>query len=272
MTRLVGERNWKASSETAVAADVTGILDAIIKNVEGSLEAQLAVLLPEGDRLAAKGASEGLNLQAKELAVADWAFRNRQPAGRGTETLVSAELLYLPLQTTTDVLGVLGIKLADEAGYTSPETRRLLNAFVTQATLAIERVQLVKQAEQAQILQARESLERALLNSVSHDLRTPLVSITGALGTLRDEGYELTPAARRELLDAAWDEAGRLNRFVGNLLDMTRLEAGAVKPKEELSDVQDLIRLLDLPVELGEALDPSVREEYRRLWQTLRGE
>ncbi len=113
-------------------------------------------------------------------------------------------------------------------------------AFAAQATLAIERVQLVKQAEQAQILQARESLERALLNSVSHDLRTPLVSITGALGSLRDEGFELTSKARQELLDAAWEEAGRLNRFVGNLLDMTRLEAGAVKPREEPCDVQDL--------------------------------
>jgi len=229
------------SRDLVAAADVQGILGAIIKNIGESLEARLVVLLAEGDRLEAKSASEGLILSAKELAVADWAFRNRQPAGRGTETLISAEMLYLPLQTASGVLGVLGVKLHDEADYASPETRRLLNAFATQATLAIERVQLAKQAEQAQVLQAREGLERALLNSISHDLRTPLVSITGALDTLRDNVNILAIEARRELLDTAWDEAERLNRFVGNLLDMTRLEAGALKLKRESCDVQDLV-------------------------------
>ncbi|HEX2767866.1 MAG TPA: ATP-binding protein, partial [Geobacteraceae bacterium] len=101
--------------------------------------------------------------------------------------------------------------------------------------------QLVKQAEQAQILQAREGLERALLNSISHDLRTPLVSIIGALDTLRDNVHTLVDEARKELLDTAWDEAERLNRFVGNLLEMSRLEAGAVKPKKEPCDIQDLV-------------------------------
>jgi len=229
------------SRDLAAAADVKGILDAIVRNIGESLDARLTVLLAEGDRLETKAASDGLALATKELAVADWAFRNRQPAGRGTETLISAELLYLPLQTATGALGVLGVRLSDEADFTSPETRRLLNAFATQATLAIERVQLAKQAEQAQILQAREGLERALLNSISHDLRTPLVSITGALDTLRENVNTLASEARLELLDTAWDEAVRLNRFVGNLLDMTRLEAGALRLKKEPCDLQDLV-------------------------------
>jgi two-component system sensor histidine kinase KdpD len=229
------------SRDLAAAADVRGILDAVIKNIGGSLEAQLAVLLPEGERLGIEAASEGVHLDAKELAVADWAFRNRLPAGRGTETLVSAGFLHLPLQTAGGVLGVLAVRLKDEAGYTSPETRRLLSAFATQATLAFERVQLAKQAEQAQILQARDSLERALLNSISHDLRTPLVSITAALDNLGEKGARLTEQDRRDILLTAREEAGRLNRFVGNLLDMTRLEAGAIKPKEVPCDVQDLV-------------------------------
>jgi two-component system sensor histidine kinase KdpD len=182
-----------------------------------------------------------LHLDTKELAVADWSFRNRMPAGRGTETLISAGLLYLPLQTTAGVLGVFGIKLKGETEFDSPEQRRLFNAFAAQAALAIERVQLVKQAEHAQILQARQGLERALLNSISHDLRTPLVSIIGALDTLRDNAHASDGAARQELLDTAWEEAERLNRFVGNLLEMTRLEAGAVEPKEQPCDIQDLV-------------------------------
>ena len=229
------------SRDLAVASDLPAILDALVRNVVESLGAHIVVMLPAGERLEVKKSSSDLTLDLKELAVADWAFRNRSPAGRGTETLVSSTLLYLPLQTTGDVLGVLGVKLPDEADYSSPLSRRLLLAFATQATLAIERVHLGKQAEQAQILQARESLERALLNSISHDLRTPLVSITGALGALRDKESALETEARQDLLDAAWEEAGRLNRFVGNLLDMTRLESGALKLKLVPCDVQDLI-------------------------------
>ena len=229
------------SRDLAVAADLDGILDALIRNIAESLGARIAVLLPEEERLEVKRASSELVLDLKELAVADWAFRNRSAAGPGTETLVSAALLYLPMQTTGAVLGILGVRLIDEADYKSPLSRRLLEAFATQAALAIERVHLGKQAEQAQILQARESLERALLNSISHDLRTPLVSITGALGALRDKGSPLEQEAREDLLDAAWEDAGRLNRFVGNLLDMTRLESGALKLKLIPCDVQDLL-------------------------------
>lgn len=229
------------SRDLAAAPDITAILDAAIRNIGESFNAGLAILLPEGERLEIKGASRELHLDMKELAVADWAFRNRKAAGRGTETLNSAVRLYLPLQTSTSVLGVLGVELGDEADYADTQSRRLLDAFTTQTTLAIERVQLGKQAAQALILQGRETLERALLNSVSHDLRTPLVSITGALSTLRDKEHRLSDTRRRELLDAAWEEAGRLNRFVGNLLEMTRLEAGAVTLKEEPCDIQDLV-------------------------------
>jgi two-component system sensor histidine kinase KdpD len=229
------------SRDLAAAPNITAILDAAIRNFGESFNANLAILLPEGERLEIKAASRDLHLDIKELAVADWAFRNRKAAGRGTETLGSAALLYLPLQTSTSVLGVMGVKLAEDAAYAYPQNRRLLDAFTSQVTLAIERVKLGKQAEQAQILQARETLERALLSSVSHDLRTPLVSIIGALDTLRENVHTLVDKARRELLDTACEEAERLNRFVGNLLDMTRLEAGALTLKEELSDIQDLV-------------------------------
>jgi two-component system, OmpR family, sensor histidine kinase KdpD len=229
------------SRDLAAAIGIRPVLDAVIKNIGESFDAGVTILLSEGERLEVKGSSKDLSLDMKELAVADWVFRNRQPAGRGTGTLGSAALLFLPLQASTDVLGVLGVKLHEDADYASQEQRRLLDAFASQATMAIERVQLVKQAEQAQILQAREGLERALLNSISHDLRTPLVSISGALDTLRENAHTLVDEARKELLDTAWEEAERLNRFVGNLLDMTRLEAGALKLRREQCDIQDLV-------------------------------
>ncbi len=238
---LQTESLYYLSRDLAAAVDRESIMAAVLKNISETLQAQLAVLIPQGEQMETLAISEGLLLGVKELAVADWAFRNRREAGIGTETLGSAELLYLPLTTASSFLGVLGIKLEKMADYHSPHNRRLLDAFVTQISLAMERVYLAEQAEQAQILQARESLERALLNSISHDLRTPLVSIIGALSSLRDENLRIDGQRRHDLLTGAWDEAERLNRFVGNLLDMTRLEAGELGLRKEPCDVQDLI-------------------------------
>lgn len=232
---------YHLSRDLAATAHMETLLEAVLKNLSESLNARVAVILPEGDRMKIAAASKGLHPSVKELAVADWAFRNRKEAGHGTETLGSAEFLHLPLQASGNLLGVLGIKLENEADYRSRQTRRMLDAFANQAAMALERIQLSRQAEQAQILQARENLERALLNSISHDLRTPLVSITGALDTLRERVHTLADEARLDLLNTAWEEAERLNRFVGNLLDMTQLEAGVVKLRKELCDVQDLV-------------------------------
>jgi two-component system sensor histidine kinase KdpD len=135
----------------------------------------------------------------------------------------------------------MGVRLGNEHEYHSQENRRLLDAFATQAAMAMERIHFSRQAEQAQILQARETLERALLNSISHDLRTPLVTVTGVLSSLKEEGTHLSDRVRKELLETAFSEAERLNRFVGNLLDMTRIEAGAVRLNVEPCDVQDLV-------------------------------
>lgn len=104
-----------------------------------------------------------------------------------------------------------------------------------------EQIRLSRQAEQARILQAQEKLERALLNSISHDLRTPLVSIKGALSALKDNGEQLSNYARQDLMETAFDETERLNRFVGNLLDMTRIESGGIRIKIEPCEVEELI-------------------------------
>ncbi len=229
------------SRDLAASADIDAVLKAVQRNVEEALDAQVAILLPEGEHLDIMASSNGLALDIKEQAVADWAFRNNHPAGRATDTLVSANLIYLPLQTPSSVLGVMGVKLMHQHDYHSQDNRRLLDAFTTQAAMAMERIRFSRQAEQAQILQARENLERALLNSISHDLRTPLVSVTGVLSSLKEEGTHLSDQVRRELLDSACSEAERLNRFVGNLLDMTRIEAGAIRLNVELCDVQDLV-------------------------------
>ena len=164
-----------------------------------------------------------MELNENELAVADWVLRHGEAAGRNTDTLPGAQLRYLPLKTARGVLGVLGIRASGEADrYLTRDQQRLMEAFASQAAVAIERAQLADQARQAQVLQAAEQLQTALLNSISHDLRTPLVSITGALSSLQEQDAQLDPASRRGLVENARDEAERLNRLVGNLLEMTR--------------------------------------------------
>ena len=229
------------SRDLAVAADTFAIIKAVHRNLTDSLHGEAMFFQPIGEKLEFVDSGEGPTPDLKEQAVADWAFRNQQPAGRGTDTLGSARYLYLPLKGSASQIGVMGVSLANPDDYTSQQHRLLLDAFAGQTAMALERVHLAQQAGQAQILATRENLERALLNSISHDLRTPLASITGILTSLRGQGASLSETDRTELLTTACGEAARLNRFVGNLLDMTRLEAGGVKLKLEPCDLQDLI-------------------------------
>ncbi len=232
---------YHLSRDLTGATDASAVIQAVRKNIGESLNADVHFFSPEHGQLKVAGTDPLIVTDKKEQAVADWVFRNHQSAGRGTETLNSAKCLYLPLKTSIATLGVLGVKLADGQGYTSPQVRLLLDAFASQMAMAMERVQLVQKAEQAQILATRENLERALLNSISHDLRSPLASITGILSSLIEKEVELSARSKHDLLKTASEEAARLNRFVTNLLNMTRLEAGVVKPKTEACDVQDLI-------------------------------
>ena len=153
-----------------------------------------------------------------ELAVAVWAFEHDQPAGLGTDTLPAASLRCQPLRTARGMVGVLGIHPRQPGTLLTPEQRQTITAIAYQAALSIERASLAEQARQAELLRVTEKLQTALLNSISHDLRTPLVSITGALSSLREKSLKISQVDRASLLETAHGEAERLNRLVGNLL------------------------------------------------------
>jgi two-component system, OmpR family, sensor histidine kinase KdpD len=233
---------YELSRDLAAVSGLNDILRALIRHIQGTFGREGVILLPDNGRLTSTIGSGDLELNESELAVGDWVLRHGEPAGRNTNTLPGAQLRYLPLRTARGVRGVLGIRGSAEADrYLTPDQERLMEAFASQAAVAIERAQLAEQARQAQVLQATEQLQTALLNSISHDLRTPLVSITGALSSLQDQDAQLDGASRRRLIENARQEAERLNRLVGNLLDMSRVEAGALRLRLEPSDVQDLI-------------------------------
>jgi two-component system sensor histidine kinase KdpD len=218
--------------------DVTQIITSHIERVFGR---EVAIFLPENGSIRVFANSLNYLPDENDLAVAAWSFEHDQPAGRGTDTLPAASLRCHPLKTANGLVGVLGVRPKESGGFLTPEQRQILAAFANQAALAVERARLVEQAQRADLLQATEKLQTALLNSISHDLRTPLVSITGALTSLDEQSDSLDDENRESLILTAREEADRLNRLVGNLLSMTRIESGAIKLHREPGDIQDVI-------------------------------
>jgi len=232
---------YELGRDLTVAADLDAVAQAAIYHVGQTFGREVAVFLPVKNDLKDYAFSPGLVISDNDQAVATWVFEHGQEAGRGTETLPEASMRYQPLKTTRGVVGVLGVKPIDPSRHLTRDQHRTLDAFVNQIGLAVERASLADQARQAEVLEITDKLQTALLNSISHDLRTPLVSITGALSSLADDQIVLDASARRSLIETAGEEADRLNRLVGNLLDMTRLESGAMRFKKEALDIQDVV-------------------------------
>jgi two-component system sensor histidine kinase KdpD len=199
-------------------------------------------LLPDGASIAVKAGYPPEDvLDEADLAAAKWAWQNSRPAGRGSDTLPGSRRLFLPMRTGRGTIGVVGIDSDKPGPILTPDERRLLDALVDQGALAIERVHLVEDMARAKGVIDTERLRSALLTSISHDLKTPLASAIGAAGTLRDLSSKLSNAEKVELLATIIDESERLNRFIANLLDMTRLESGAVVPKVVPHDLGDIV-------------------------------
>jgi two-component system sensor histidine kinase KdpD len=176
-------------------------------------------------------------LDAADLAAAHWSWTHNSPAGRGAETLPGGKRLFLPIRTSLGSVGVVGLDRERPGPLFTPDERRLLDALLDQTAVAIERVRLAQEIDEARVLAETERLRSILLTSISHDLATPLAAILGAATSLQsyDELYD--PQARRQLVGTILDEGERLHRFVRNLLDMTRLEAGAIELNREMVDI-----------------------------------
>ncbi|HEX3667045.1 MAG TPA: sensor histidine kinase KdpD [Rhizomicrobium sp.] len=206
------------------------------------LKVRVVVLLPEGKSIAVRaGYPPEDMLDEADLAAAKWVWQHASPAGRGADTLPGAKRLFLPMRTGRGMVGVVGLD-SDRAGpLLTPDQRRLFDALSDQAALAIERIHLSDDIDRARLAAETERLRSALLTSISHDLRTPLASILGSASMLRSQRDDLDEAAREELTGTIQEEAERLNRFIANLLDMTRLESGAIAPRLDYVDLADVV-------------------------------
>lgn len=206
------------------------------------LKVRVVLLLPENGALAVKtGYPPEDEIDSADLAAARWAWENDHPAGRGSDTLPGAKRLFIPMRTTRSRIGIIGIDSDKPGILLSPDERRLLDSLIDQTALAIERVLLVNEMDRAQRTAETERLRSALLTSLSHDLRTPLSAVIATAQTLRDMGGQFSEAQKAELLANILDESERLNRFIANLLDMTKLESGAVLAKTSLHNVSEVV-------------------------------
>ncbi len=230
------------SRKLAGAGTLDDVLWAAAYQMAAMLAVRVVLLLPGADGLGVRaGYPPEDTLDEADLAAAHWAFDNDRAAGRGADTLPGAKRLFLPLRTGRGTIGVAGLDGDRPGPLLTPEGRRLFDALADQGALAIERVRLVEDLDRAKRAEETDRLRQALLTSISHDLRTPLAGILGAATTLRDLGAALDEAAKAELVATVVEEAERLNRFIANLLDMTKLEAGAVVPNLALHDLGDIV-------------------------------
>ena len=229
-----------ASQALAGADDRQATARVLAEQASHAAGAKAVVLLPQGDDLMiAAGAPDTPELGAAAMAAARWAWEHGEAAGHGTGTLPQASWTFWPLQGVQGRSGVAGIEAAALASGSDEE--RLALALLDQGAVAIERADLAGQAVETETLRRADRFRTALMNSVSHDLRTPLSTVLGSATTLIDYGKDLTPAVRADLLLSIREEAERLNRYVGDLLDMTRLEGGALKVRAEWTDARDIL-------------------------------
>ena len=229
---------YEMSRDLAEASSRDEVVWQLVAQINRSFNTPVAVVLPENNKLFAHPDSS-LALSEKELSVADWAFRQRKAAGRFTDNLPGAEALHLPLATERKVFGILAVGFPDKR--LTLAQRDLLETFARQAALVLDRVELRTAAEQARLLAESEKFSRTLLNSISHELRTPLAASTSAASALAAAGAA-TPEQRRALIGEIQEANARLNRVVGNLLDVARLESGQVRPRLDWHDARDLVQ------------------------------
>jgi two-component system sensor histidine kinase KdpD len=233
---------YKLSRELADSTSVEDTLRVAVDTTQDVFAARAVILLPSesGSVRIRAGDAALLGPGDHDLSVAQWVFDRGEPAGLGTQTLPAAQALFVPLLGSRGPAGVLGIRPKNIRVLLRPDQFRFLETFASQTALAVERAGLATQAEHARVQIEAERLRNTLLSSVSHDLRTPLAAITGAASSLLET--DIMPAAtRRELIESIAEEATRINRLIGNILDMSRLESGVVHVNREWQSLEEVI-------------------------------
>ncbi|MCP1446881.1 two-component system sensor histidine kinase KdpD [Pseudomonas sp. GGS8] len=228
------------SRKLTAATDRQAVVSAAAQHLNGWSDLKLCLLNRDGQSGWKVETGGPLEFSEAERAAADWAWQHDQPAGAGTGTLPFGRWWWWPLSVDDGPLALLGV-CAKEGQTLSGQRRRLLTALSQPLAQALARAQLADDLEAARLHGETEQLRSALLASVSHDLRTPLTSMRGSIDSLLALGEAIPLADRRELLEGTRDEAERLDRYIQNLLDMTRLGHGALKLARDWVSPADIV-------------------------------
>jgi two-component system sensor histidine kinase KdpD len=228
-----------ASRRLSGAAKKDDAATALAEQLSAATGGKAMILLPDAGEIAPVAAAPEMEpLGTQDMAAARWAWEHGEAAGAGTGTLPAAGWTFWPLQ---GVSARAGVAATEPQTHADGESERYVLSLLDQGAIALERAELAAEASEADALRRSERLRTALLNSISHDLRTPLAGVLGATTTLLEYGPELEQPVRIDLLESIRDEAERLNRYVGNLLDMTKLEGGGVAPRTQATDLRDVV-------------------------------
>jgi two-component system sensor histidine kinase KdpD len=231
------------SARLAAAAKLDDVIYLLTHQTATTIKGKSIILSPQGSDLAIAGSwPPEDDIGTADWAAARWAFQKAEAAGRGTGTLPTARFQFRPMRVSARPIAVIGIDPGEAEEALPAASDAALQSIIEQAAVAMERTRLVDLAAQAENAAEGEKLRAALLSSISHDLRTPLASIVGSVTSLRTLGGKMSSADRTDLLLTIEEEANRLSRFVSNLLDMTRIEAGAIDVRREAIDVGEVIR------------------------------
>jgi two-component system sensor histidine kinase KdpD len=234
---------YEFSRKLSAASKVDDIVWVAVTQVQKSLGGRALLLLPDGDDLQVRAVwPPDEPLDTAEQSAARWAYEKDDPAGWRTGTLPNVRFRFLPLKSPRRIVGVMAFEPPEGSTALGADQERNLMAIAEQTVIALDRALLVDELVQSAALQENEKIRDLLLASLSHDLRTPLSSITGAVTTLQDLGGAITEEQRQDLLASIEQEASRLTRFVSNLLDMSRIESGAVTVKRDWVDIGDTVR------------------------------
>lgn len=236
---------YSLSRKIVAETELDGILKTVVNVVSENINGDVVILIPNDHaKLCIKASNQEVSddsLEIDEIKVANWVYEHGRIGGSGTENWTGAKGIYFPMKTEEKSLGVLGIRTSDAEFLLSSEHRQLLEAFANLLALSMISLQLSAEAQQARNLAQSEKLRIALFNSISHELRTPLASILGAVTSLLEGGDIYNQTDRQFLLQTVNEGALRMNRLVGNLLDMARLESGMMQLKYDWCDIQEII-------------------------------
>ena len=221
----------------STAVDLQHVQEIAESSLSKNLNAEVWIYFPESAQ--AKTALD--NISDKEKISADWSFKNHQPSGRFTQTLTENDWWFLPLLASKQCLGVVGLKFSSLQLVLNSEQKQLAEVMVEYIAQAISRTQLTKALEIANVSSETEKLRSALLSSVSHDLRSPLASMIGAADTLTNYRHSMDEKDQNSLLEAIHLEGERLDRYIQNLLDMTRLGHEGLSLKRDWVGADELI-------------------------------